>query len=64
VTIRNKTRTKLAAELVGRALWEIGTFKDVATSRNAFREMQRNEYGRRCGGGNPESTRRSRPPPL
>jgi diguanylate cyclase (GGDEF)-like protein/PAS domain S-box-containing protein len=32
------------AELVGRALWEIGPFKDVAASRNAFRELQRNEY--------------------
>ena len=31
-------------ELVGRALWEIGPFKDVAASRNAFRELQRNEY--------------------
>lgn len=32
------------AELVGRTLWEIGPFKDVAASRNAFRELQRNEY--------------------
>jgi len=31
-------------ELVGRALWEIGPFKDVAASRTAFRELQRNEY--------------------
>jgi diguanylate cyclase (GGDEF)-like protein/PAS domain S-box-containing protein len=31
-------------ELIGRALWEIGPFKDVAASRNAFRELQRNEY--------------------
>jgi diguanylate cyclase (GGDEF)-like protein/PAS domain S-box-containing protein len=31
-------------ELLGRALWEIGPFKDVAASRNAFRELQRNEY--------------------
>jgi diguanylate cyclase (GGDEF)-like protein/PAS domain S-box-containing protein len=31
-------------ELVGRALWEIGPFRDVAASRNAFRELQRNEY--------------------
>ena len=32
------------AELVGRTLWEIGPFKDVAASRSAFRELQRNEY--------------------
>jgi diguanylate cyclase (GGDEF)-like protein/PAS domain S-box-containing protein len=32
------------AELVGRMLWEIGPFKDVAASRSAFRELQRNEY--------------------
>jgi diguanylate cyclase (GGDEF)-like protein/PAS domain S-box-containing protein len=32
------------AELVGRALWEIGPFKDVAASQKAFRELQRNEY--------------------
>jgi PAS domain S-box-containing protein len=31
-------------ELIGRALWEIGPFKDVAATRNAFRELQRNEY--------------------
>jgi PAS domain-containing protein len=31
-------------ELVGRTLWEIGPFRDVAASRNAFRELQRNEY--------------------
>lgn len=31
-------------ELVGRTLWEIGPFKDVAASRSAFRELQRNEY--------------------
>jgi len=32
------------ADLVGKTLWEIGPFKDVAASRNAFRELQRNEY--------------------
>ncbi|HZI67692.1 MAG TPA: PAS domain S-box protein, partial [Thermoanaerobaculia bacterium] len=32
------------AELIGRELWEIGPFKDVAASRNAFRQLQRNEY--------------------
>jgi PAS domain S-box-containing protein len=32
------------SELIGRALWEIGPFKDVAASRNAFRELQQNEY--------------------
>jgi diguanylate cyclase (GGDEF)-like protein/PAS domain S-box-containing protein len=32
------------AELLGRALWEIGPFQDVAASQNAFRELQRNEY--------------------
>jgi diguanylate cyclase (GGDEF)-like protein/PAS domain S-box-containing protein len=32
------------SELIGRALWEIGPFKDVSASRNAFRELQRNEY--------------------
>jgi diguanylate cyclase (GGDEF)-like protein/PAS domain S-box-containing protein len=31
-------------ELVGKTLWEIGPFKDVTASRNAFRELQRNEY--------------------
>lgn len=31
-------------EMIGRALWEIGPFKDVAASRSAFRELQRNEY--------------------
>lgn len=31
-------------ELIGRSLWEIGPFKDVAASRSAFRELQRNEY--------------------
>lgn len=31
-------------EMVGRTLWEIGPFKDVAASRNAFRELQLNEY--------------------
>lgn len=32
------------AELLGRKLWEIGPFKDVAASRVAFRQLQCNEY--------------------
>jgi diguanylate cyclase (GGDEF)-like protein/PAS domain S-box-containing protein len=32
------------SELIGKTLWEIGQFKDVAASRTAFRELQRNEY--------------------
>jgi diguanylate cyclase (GGDEF)-like protein/PAS domain S-box-containing protein len=32
------------AELVGRTLWEIGPFQDVAANQKAFRELQRNEY--------------------
>ena len=32
------------AELVGKMLWEIGPFKDIAASRRAFRKLQRNEY--------------------
>jgi diguanylate cyclase (GGDEF)-like protein/PAS domain S-box-containing protein len=31
-------------ELVGKTLWEIGPFKDVAASQKAFRELQKNEY--------------------
>jgi diguanylate cyclase (GGDEF)-like protein/PAS domain S-box-containing protein len=31
-------------ELIGKTLWEIGPFKDIAASRTAFRELQRNEY--------------------
>ena len=30
--------------MLGKKLWEIGTFKDEATSRIAFKELQRNEY--------------------
>jgi PAS domain S-box-containing protein len=32
------------AELVGRKLWEIGPFKDIAASRVAFRKLQRKKY--------------------
>ena len=32
------------AELLGKKLWEIGPFKDVAASRVAFRQLQCNEY--------------------
>ena len=32
------------AELLGRALWEIGPFQNVAASQTGFRELQRNEY--------------------
>src|SRR5436190_8681122 len=31
-------------ELLGRKLWEIGVFDDVAASRIGFRELQRSEY--------------------
>jgi len=32
------------AELLGKKLWEIGPFRDIAASRNAFRKLQRKEY--------------------
>src|SRR3989337_4253380 len=32
------------AELPGKMLWEIGPFRDMATSRRAFRKLQRKEY--------------------
>ena len=32
------------AELLGKRLWEIGPFKDVAASRNAFRKLQMKNY--------------------
>jgi len=32
------------AELLGKMLWEIGPFKDIAASRGAFRRLQRKEY--------------------
>jgi PAS domain S-box-containing protein len=32
------------AELLGKMLWEIGPFKDIAASRGAFRKLQRKEY--------------------
>ena len=31
-------------ELLGKMLWEIGPFKDIAASRGAFRRLQRKEY--------------------
>lgn len=31
-------------ELLGKTLWEIGPFRDIAASRNAFRKLQRKEY--------------------
>ncbi|MFH2051986.1 MAG: diguanylate cyclase [bacterium] len=33
-------------ELVGKALWELGPFRDVAASREAFERLQSNEYAR------------------
>jgi diguanylate cyclase (GGDEF)-like protein/PAS domain S-box-containing protein len=32
------------AELLGKRLWEIGPFRDIAASQDAFRELQRREY--------------------
>lgn len=32
------------AELLGRTLWEIGPFRDVAASQHAFRRLQNQEY--------------------
>lgn len=32
------------AEMLGKALWEIGPFKDVAASQTAFRQLQTKEY--------------------
>jgi len=34
------------SELLGKALWEIGPFKDVVASRDAFRQLQVKEYVR------------------
>jgi len=31
-------------ELLGKMLWQIGPFKDIAASRGAFRKLQRKEY--------------------
>lgn len=31
-------------ELLGKMLWEIGPFRDIAASRGAFRKLQRREY--------------------
>ena len=33
-------------ELLGKTLWEIGPFKDIAASQNAFRLLQNQEYVR------------------
>ncbi|MBI1784141.1 PAS domain S-box protein, partial [Candidatus Sumerlaeota bacterium] len=32
------------AEFLGKKLWEIGSFKDVAASRQAFQVLQRDQY--------------------
>jgi len=32
------------AELLGKMLWEIGPFRDIAASRGAFRKLQRKKY--------------------
>lgn len=32
------------AELVGKKLWEVGAFKDIEASREAFEALQKNEY--------------------
>lgn len=32
------------AELLGKTLWELGPFRDIAASRAAFQELQRKEY--------------------
>ncbi|PIU30763.1 MAG: PAS sensor protein, partial [Syntrophobacteraceae bacterium CG07_land_8_20_14_0_80_61_8] len=32
------------AELYGKHIWEIGVFKDIAASKDAFRALQDNEY--------------------
>jgi len=32
------------AELLGKRLWEIGPFRDIAASRGAFRKLQKKEY--------------------
>lgn len=34
------------ADLLGRTLWDLGPFKDIADSRDAFRELQEKEYVR------------------
>lgn len=32
------------AELLGKRLWEIGPFRDINASQDAFRELQTREY--------------------
>src|ERR1043165_3429920 len=32
------------AELIGKKLWEVGAFKDIEASREAFEALQKNEY--------------------
>src|SRR5664279_2155203 len=34
------------ADLLGRSVWDLGPFKDVAVSRDAFRALQEKEYVR------------------
>lgn len=34
------------AELLGKTLWEIGSFKDILANRDAFRQLQEREYVR------------------
>ena len=34
------------AELIGKALWEIGPIKDIAASRDAMNQLQKKEYVR------------------
>lgn len=34
------------SEFVGKALWDIGSFKDIEASKTAFRELQDREYVR------------------
>jgi PAS domain S-box-containing protein len=34
------------ADLLGKALWDLGPFKDVAVSRDAFKELQEKDYVR------------------
>ena len=34
------------ADFLGKTLWDLGPFKDVAVSRDAFRELQEKDYVR------------------
>jgi PAS domain S-box-containing protein len=31
-------------EFIGKKLWEVGAFKDIKASKNAFQALQKNEY--------------------